>query len=202
VFITFEGIGGAGKTTQAKRLADSLVSFGLSVVVTREPGGTTVGESLRHVLLSGSGHLTPRAETALFAASRAQLVDEVVRPALAKGAWVISDRFIDSSLVYQGVVKGVGVESVLSMNSIATDGIEPDVTFLLLIDPEAASRRRLKTDKVEPQDRAKRLQLDQAYRDLARRFPERIVEIDATRSVQDVSEFIRDQIRMREPLLP
>lgn len=201
VFITFEGIGGAGKTTQAGLLADFLDSLEISVVATREPGGTPTGESLRELLLSGSGHLTPRAEAALFAASRAQLVDEVIRPALGRGAWVISDRFIDSSLVYQGRVEGVGVENVLAINAVATAGLMPDLTYLLLIDPDSAGRRRLKTDSVEPQDRVKRQELDKAYRELARKFPERIVEVDASRSASEVFEFIRDDLCNREPLL-
>lgn len=197
VFVTFEGIGGAGKTTQARLLEDWLRSSGLDVVGTREPGGTPLGEEIRKILLERSVAISPRSEALLFAAARTQLVDEVIRPALQRGAYVISDRFIDSSIVYQGVLQAVGVEDVLSLNLSATAGVLPDVTFLLLIDVDEAGRRRLKSDSVEPLDRDRRLQIDSAYRELARNAPERIIEVDAAPRPDIVFQHIREIVKQR-----
>src|SRR5918998_6451224 len=141
MFITFEGVDGSGKTTQARLLADRLRAEGRDVVDTREPGGTPLGERVRELLLAGE-HVAPWAETALFAAARAQLVDEVIRPALARGADVVCDRYIDSSLAYQGIARGLGVERVLDLNLLATGGLLPDRTVLILLPPAEAVRRR------------------------------------------------------------
>src|ERR687895_1464138 len=149
MFITFEGVDGSGKTTQAALLAEALRAEGHDVVATREPGGTELGERIRELLLDG-GSVAPWAEASLFAAARAQLVDEVIRPALARGADVISDRYIDSSLAYQGLARGLGVERVLELNLLATGGLLPDKTFLLLVPlGEAASRRGDEPDRIE-----------------------------------------------------
>ena len=124
MFVTFEGVDGSGKSTQARLLAERLRSAGREVVLTREPGGTELGEQVRGILLHGE-RMAPWTEAALFAAARAQLVDEVIRPALARGADVVSDRYLDSSLAYQGLARGLGVERVLELNLLATSGLLP-----------------------------------------------------------------------------
>src|SRR5947209_7086424 len=137
MFVTFEGLDGCGKSTQTGLAAAFLESEGLEVVQTREPGGTPVGEEVRRVVLHGVD-MGPWAEAALYAASRAELVRAVIRPALERGAAVVSDRYIDSSLVYQGIGRGLGIETVLDLNLRVTDGLLPDRTFLLLLDPDEA----------------------------------------------------------------
>ena len=124
MFVTFEGIDGSGKSTQAELLRARLEADGREVVATREPGGTELGERIRELLLHG-GHVSPWAEALLYAASRAQHVDEVIRPALARGAWVVCDRYVDSSVAYQGVGRGLGLERVLDLNLAAVGGLLP-----------------------------------------------------------------------------
>ena len=144
MFVTFEGLDGSGKSTQAELLRARLEADGESVVVTREPGGTELGEQIRDLVLHG-GHVAPWAEALLYAASRAQHVDEVIRPALDGGASVICDRYVDSSVAYQGVARGLGLERVLELNLVAVGGLLPDRTFLLQLDPArgaGACRRR------------------------------------------------------------
>jgi dTMP kinase len=141
-FIAFEGADGAGKTTQARLLAAHLRASGADVVEVREPGGTPTGESVRAIVLEGSEPVSARAEALLFAAARAQLVEDVVEPALERGAIVIADRYVGSSLVYQGVVRGVGVEAVRTINDIGTGGLMPDATVLITVSAEQAAARR------------------------------------------------------------
>jgi dTMP kinase len=140
VFVSFEGVDGSGKSTQAELLCEWLQGRGRSVEPCREPGGTALGERIRALLLESTA-MTPWAEAALFAAARAQLVEEVIRPALERGADVVCDRYVDSSLAYQGVARGLGVEPVLAVNLAATGALLPQRTFLLLVDPGEARRR-------------------------------------------------------------
>jgi dTMP kinase len=193
VFVTFEGIGGAGKTTQAALLKDALQAEGRPVLLTREPGGTAVGEQLREVLLFGEA-IAPWTEAALFMAARSELVHTVIAPALERGMDVICDRYVDSSLAYQGIVLGLGVDRVLELNLPSIRGLLPDRTFLLTLDAEEARRRRQKSDRIErtEQDTVK---ADQAYRELAQLFPRRIVTVDASRPARDVAVEIRGQVR-------
>jgi dTMP kinase len=137
MFVSFEGLDGSGKTTQLTLLAERLAAEGREVVATREPGGTELGEKIRDLVLHG-GHVAPWAEAALYAASRAQHVEEVIRPALERGAIVLCDRYVDSSVAYQGVARGLGLERVLDLNLAAVGGLMPDLTFLLLVDPAVA----------------------------------------------------------------
>ena len=139
MFVTLEGLDGSGKTTQARLLGARLEAEGVEVVSTREPGGTPLGEEIRTLVLHG-GEVAPWAEAALYAASRAQHVEQVIRPALERGATVICDRYVDSSVAYQGIARGLGLERVLDLNLAAVGGLMPDRTILLEIDVDAAAR--------------------------------------------------------------
>jgi dTMP kinase len=196
MFITFEGLDGSGKSTQAKLLRERLREDGRDVLVTREPGGTDLGERIRDLVLHG-GHVTPWAEALLYAAARAQHVDEVIRPALERGATVICDRYIDSSAAYQGVARGLGLERVIDLNLTAVNGLMPDRTFLLELDPaRAVARLDGDHDRLEREGDAFRALAVSAYRDLAARFPERIVVLDAARPPDDLAEEIHGYVRV------
>jgi dTMP kinase len=195
VFVTFEGIDGSGKSTQARLLAEALAAEGREVVATREPGGTELGERVRELVLGG-GHVAPWAEVALFAAARAQLVEEVIAPALERGADVVCDRYLDSSLAYQGIARGLGLERVFELNLHLVGAVLPDRTYLLLIDPEESARRlREPSDRIEREDDDFRARVDKAYRKLAAAFPNRIVAIDGTRPAPEIAGEILDGLR-------
>ncbi len=195
MFISFEGLDGSGKTTQVELLSRRLREQGRDVVATREPGGTPLGERVRELLLAGK-EMSAWAETALFAAARAELVELVVRPALERGADVICDRYVDSSLAYQGVARGLGVEPVLELNLAAVRGLLPDRTFVLLLDPSQALRRAGGgRDRIERETPEFRRDVDRGFRELAERFPERIVKVDAERPRREIAEFIHGAIR-------
>ncbi|UXM92583.1 dTMP kinase [Paenarthrobacter sp. JL.01a] len=150
LFIAFEGGDGAGKSTQAARLSDALESRGLSVLRTREPGGTPIGEKLRSLVLDhGHGTIDARTEALMFAAARAAHAHQVIRPALANGTVVITDRYIDSSVAYQGAGRGLGADGVLSLNEWATEGLHPHLTVLLDVDPADGRQRRTAGDAAE-----------------------------------------------------
>jgi len=196
VFVTFEGVDGSGKSTQAELLRDALAAEGREVVLTREPGGTEIGERVRGLVLNGPD-MTPWAEAALFAAARAELVATVIRPALDRGADVLADRYIDSSLAYQGIARGVGVEHVLELNLHVVQGLMPDLTFLLLLDPSEAAHRAGATDRLEREGEGFRTRVDSAYRELAERYPSRIVVVDAGRPAGELAEVILERLRSR-----
>ncbi len=197
MFVSFEGVDGSGKSTQAELLADWLRKEEREVVLTREPGGTPLGESVRELLLDGQ-EMSPWAEAALFTAARAELVDQVIGPALAGGAEVVSDRFIDSSLVYQGIARGLGIERVLSLNLDAIRGILPDVTFLLVLDVDEAVKRSVGArDRIEREGDAFMTIVDNGYRQLAGLFPQRVVALEADRPVHDIAEEVREHVQQR-----
>jgi dTMP kinase len=195
MFVTFEGLDGSGKTTQVDLLRQLLEEEGRTVVTTREPGGTPLGEQVREILLHDDHEIVPWAEAALFAAARSQLVEEVIAPALESGYDVISDRYIDSSLAYQGIARGVGVDRVLELNLQATRGLLPDRTIMLLVDIEQARGRTGDVrDRIERDD-AFIARVDRAYRELAELFPRRILTADGTQDPHQLARMIRGQLR-------
>jgi dTMP kinase len=196
VFVTFEGADGSGKSTQAELLRAALVAEGREVVLTREPGGTELGERARDLVLNGP-QMGAWAEAALFAASRAEHVEKVIRPALDRGATVVCDRYVDSSLAYQGIARGLGVEAVLQLNLAVTGGLLPDVTFLLLVDPGVAAARWTEADRLEQEGDVLQAKVDAAYRELAGQFPERIVPVDAARQPDEIAREVHERLRER-----
>ena len=197
MFITFEGLDGSGKSTQAELLRSRLDADGLEVISTREPGGTELGEKIRDLVLHG-GDVTPWAEALLYAAARAQHVDVVIRPALERGASVICDRYLDSSVAYQGVGRELGLDRVLDLNLAAVGGLLPDRTFLLALDvAEIGSRLDREHDRLERESEAFHARAVAGYRELAARFPERIVVLDAKRPADDLAEEVYGALRVR-----
>ena len=192
--MTFEGLDGSGTTTQSELLRQYLEESGREVVLTREPGGTELGERVREIVL-GDTKISPWAEAALFAAARAELVATVIQPALEGGADVVCDRYLDSSLAYQGLARGLGVDRVLALNLDAIRGTLPDVTFLLVVDPDEAKRRSGPPgDRIEREGDEFLRQVDQAYRELASIFAGRIVTIDSSKTVDEVAKEVRDRL--------
>jgi dTMP kinase len=186
--IAFEGVEGAGKSTQLDLLCRALEGRGREVVVTREPGGTPAGERVRGLLLDPEVELHPRTEALLFAAARAELVQEVVRPALERGAVVLCDRYLDSSLAYQGGARGLGVGPVTEVNRFATGGVVPDLVVLLDLDPAAGLARRAgDRDRIEAQELDFHRRVRSAFRDLAAADPARFCVVDAAAPVAEVA---------------
>jgi dTMP kinase len=183
LFVTFEGIDRSGKTTQARLLCEALGADALGV---REPGGTEAGERVRAILKDQSISLAPETEALLFAAARAELVSEVILPALAEDRVVVSDRFLDSSLAYQGGARGLGIEDVERVNRFATRALRPDVTFLLEIDPAEAAARAGERDRFEEEGATLQEAVMAAYQRLIELEPGRWRRIDATRSPEEI----------------
>jgi dTMP kinase len=190
--LAFEGVEGAGKSTQLELLRRELAARGHEVVVTREPGGTPVGERIRAVLLDPAAELHPRTEALLFAAARAELVERVIRPALERGAVVLCDRYLDSSLAYQGGGRGLGREPVAAVNRWATGDVPPDLVILLDLDPvEGLARRRGPRDRIERQDAGFHARVADAFRALAAADPKRFAVVDAAGAVEEVAARVR-----------
>jgi dTMP kinase len=192
LFVTFEGIDRSGKTTQAGLLVDALGDEALGV---REPGGTPAGEKVRELLKDPSVSLSPEAEALLFAAARSELVAEVILPALEKGKVVVSDRFLDSSLAYQGGARGLGIEEVERVNHFAVRGLKPDLTFLLELSPEAAAARAGEDDRFEEEGAGLQEAVGASYETLIRADPDRWRRIDATRSPDEVHELVLASVK-------
>lgn len=188
--ITIEGLDGAGKTTLAARLADALRGRGVDLELLREPGGVEAAERIRTLVKDPALTIGARAEALLYAAARAQLVEEALEPLLAGDDWVLLDRFVDSSLAYQGGGRGLGVEAVAAINELATGGLAPDRTLLLEVEP-ALGRARQGTrlegfDRLEREEEAFFARIAAGYDELARRDPERVRRVDASGAPDDV----------------
>ena len=187
-FISFEGVDGSGKSTQISKLKAYLESNGYQVVLSREPGGTDIGEQIRSVILDPkNGGMTAVTEALLYAASRAQHVHDVIAPAVEAGKIVICDRFVDSSIAYQQYGRDLG-ECVRIINGYAIDGCMPDLTFLLKVKPDVGGDRigSREKDRIELEDRSFHEAVYQGYESLQEEFAERIVGIDAARSVEEI----------------
>ncbi len=187
LFITIEGIDGAGKSTQAQRLVAALRARGLEVVLTREPGGTRLGAALRDLLLDPAVHLSDWAECFLYLSDRALHVAEVVRPALDAGKCVVSERFTDSTLAYQCYGRGLDLELVRHLNREAAQGLEPVLTILLDVPPETGAGRRQTHDRIEGAGLALHRRIRDGYLALAKEAPSRFVVTDATQGPDQVA---------------
>jgi dTMP kinase len=200
LFITFEGIEGCGKTTQVKRFAKNLKGLGISLITTFEPGGTRIGKDIRRLLLdSRNKNLSPLTELILYAADRAQHVEELIKPALDEGKWVICDRFFDATVVYQGIARGQDMELIRALNKQATQGIQPDITFLLDCPVDMGLQRaleRIEAQSQKGQDRFEREAIEfhravrEGYLELARKNQNRFVIVDATLPEDEVEKKI------------
>jgi dTMP kinase len=194
LFVSLEGIDGSGKSTQAKLLAEAL---GADTLLIREPGGTEAAERVRALLADGEVELAPLAELLLFLAARADLTARVIRPALESGRQVVSDRFADSSVAYQGSARGLGVGEVISLSDAATEGLWPDLTVLLRIDPEAGLARAEGSDRFEAEGLELQRAVAEAYEEIATIASDRFVVVDAEGSVEEVHVRVMDAVRSR-----
>ncbi|MCK4564725.1 MAG: dTMP kinase [Verrucomicrobia bacterium] len=204
-FITFEGPEGSGKSTQIKLLSEKLADRGIKVLCTREPGGTATGEAIRNILQHDAVDepLSERAELLLFTASRAQLMDRVILPALDQGEWVVCDRFIDSTMAYQGFARGMDIDTLDRINDFANNSRKPDLTLLLDLDIEQGFQRleerysggKGSADRFEREGRDFHLRVREGYRKLAEREPERFCIIDAEQSIEEVAVNVWSSIK-------
>ncbi|WP_308796845.1 dTMP kinase [Agromyces silvae] len=199
LFITLEGGDGSGKSTQAELLREWLTGEGRTVVRTREPGGTEVGVEIRELVLHHRGDISPRAEALLYAADRAHHVATLVRPALTRGEVVVQDRYLDSSVAYQGAGRVLDPGEVRRLSDWAAEGLLPDLTVLLDLDSAAARARldvaRTRYDRLEAEASAFHDRVRGAYLDLAAAEPDRFLVIDATRPVEEIAAAIRERVR-------
>lgn len=197
-FITFEGTDGSGKTTQIKLLEEYLKNKGYEVVFTREPGGTKVSELIRDIILDPENtEINPLTEMILYSASRAQLVAQVIKPAIKAGKIIICDRFIDSSYAYQGYGRGIDLKMIAEVNRVAVDGVSPDVTFFMDVNPEIAIKRRINesdADRIEQEKIDFHRRVYEGYKKMALLFPDRIVAINASKPIDQISNQINKYI--------
>ena len=195
LFITVEGTDGSGKTTQIKLMEDYIRGKGFDVTLTREPGGTRISESIRAIILEPENkEMGKTAEMLLYASARAQLVAEVIKPAIEAGATVICDRFVDSSYVYQGFGRGIDARTIEEVNRAALDGLEPDITFFFDISPEIALIRRIAStgaDRIENEKMEFHMKVYTGYKKLAAIYPERIKSIDSNRGIEEIFKDVK-----------
>ncbi len=201
IFITMEGPDGSGKSTQIELLKQYLEHKGYDIVIAREPGGTAISEVIREIILDPAhkemSHMT---ELLLYAASRAQLVNQVIEPALLDGKAVICDRFVESSAVYQGIGRGLGVDTVYEVNNYALGDVKPKLTIFMDLDAEDGIKRKreqAKLDRMELEDMTFHRRVVEGYRKLATLYPERIVPIDATLSIEEIHSRIVKEVEKR-----
>jgi dTMP kinase len=194
LFVSLEGVDGSGKSTQARLLVEAL---GEEAVAIREPGGTEAAERIRALLADPSVELEPLAELMLFLAARADLTERVIRPALEAGRHVVADRFSDSSVAYQGAARGLGVGEVIGLCDTATDGLWPDLTLLLRIDPETGLGRAESDDRFEQEGLGLQQAVATAYGEIAQIASDRVVVIDATGPVQEVHRRVMEAVESR-----
>ena len=201
LFITLEGGDGVGKSTQAAHLEEWLTARGRTVLRTREPGGTDAGVEIREIVLHHRGDIAPRAEALLYAADRAHHIATVVRPALARGEVVVQDRYIDSSVAYQGAGRVLDAQQIRDLSLWAAEGLLPDLTILLDLDEDAARARldtsRTRYDRLEAERSDFHARVRAAYLELAAGEPERFLVVDAARSVEESAAEIRDRLAAR-----
>ncbi len=196
-----EGPDGSGKTTQIDLLKKYLEHRGYDIVIAREPGGTTIGEAIREIILNPDykemGHMT---ELLLYASARAQLVNQVIKPALAEGKAVICDRFVESSAVYQGIGRGLGVDTVYEVNNFALGDVKPKLTIFMDLDAEDGIKRKKKQaelDRMEQEDLSFHKRVVEGYRQLAKLYPERIVPINAALPIDEIHSMIVQEVEQR-----
>jgi dTMP kinase len=194
LFISLEGVDGSGKSTQARLLVEAL---GGDTVAIREPGGTDAAERIRELLADPGVALEPLAELMLFLAARAEVTERVIRPALEAGRDVVADRFSDSSVAYQGAARGLGVGEVIGLCETATDGLWPDLTLLLRVEPETGLARAEGEDRFEQEGVALQRDVATAYEEIAIIASDRVVVIDATGGVEEVHERVMEAVRER-----
>lgn len=201
LFLTVEGPDGAGKTTQIELLRDYLSDKGYDIIVCREPGGTPISEAVRNIILNKEftemGHMT---ELLLYAAARAQLIEEVIRPALKEGKIVICDRFVESSAVYQGIARGMGIDLVYEVNQFAIGDTMPDLTIMIDLDAEAGISRKKKQaelDRMESETIDFHKKVVEGYRQLASLYPERIYTVDGNLSIEEIHQQIISQVNKK-----
>lgn len=201
IFITMEGPDGSGKTTQIDLLKRYLESKGYDIVIAREPGGTVIGEAIRKIILNKEyqemSHMT---ELLLYASARAQLVNQVIRPALTEGKAVICDRFVESSAVYQGIGRGLGVETVYEVNNYALGDVSPKLTIFMDLDAKVGIKRKkhqAELDRMELEDLSFHNRVVEGYRQLAQLYPERIVSVDATLPIEEIHSMIVKEVEKR-----
>ncbi len=201
IFITMEGPDGAGKSTQIDLLKKYLEDKGYNILLTRDPGGNDISEAIREIILNKDftemGYMT---ELLLYASARAQLVKENIKPALEAGTAVIADRFVDSSAVYQGIGRGLGIDTVYKVNEFALQGIMPDMTILMDLDAEvglARKKNQAELDRMERESVDFHKKVVAGYRELAARYPERILKVDASLQVQEIHDIIITNIEKK-----
>jgi dTMP kinase len=194
LFISLEGVDGSGKSTQARLLVEAL---GDDTVAIREPGGTDAAERIRELLADPGFALKPLAELMLFLAARAEVTERVIRPALEAGRHVVADRFSDSSVAYQGAARGLGVGEVIGLCEAATDGLWPDLTLLLRLEPETGLGRAAGEDRFEQEGLALQQEVATAYEEIAIIASDRVVVIDASGSVEEVHERVMEAVNGR-----
>ncbi len=197
-FIVFEGGDGAGKSTQVKKLEQSLKNLNETVVLSREPGGTELGLKIREILLDQNEYeVTPRMEALLFAADRAINMSQVIKPALEKGYVVIADRHIDSSIAYQGVARGLGANTIEDISRWAVQNVVPDLTVILDVDATTGQSRLKSKDRLDAESEEFHKKVNQAFRDLAEKNPERYIVIDAAKPVEEIAEIVLNAFKVK-----